>query len=83
MDRADLISISAVGGDEAGDRDDSGVGEEFGDLSDSADVLFAVVSGESEVVIESVSDIVAVESVGEAASIDEGMLESDGDGGFA
>src|SRR5262249_7863212 len=42
------VAILAIWTDEAGDRDQPGVGEELGDLADAADVLLAIFSREAE-----------------------------------
>ena len=72
----------AEGGDEGDKADDSGIGEELGDLSDSADVLLSVGKGESEILVESVSDVVTVEDVCGDTLGDKVLLELHGDGGF-
>ena len=50
-------------GDEAGDADKSSICEEFGHLSDAADVLLAVSGAEAQVFIQAVSDIIAIQRV--------------------
>src|SRR5262249_53492804 len=54
VDGADGFAVLAVGADEAGHGDQAGVGEQFGDLADAADVLFAVGGREAEVLVQSV-----------------------------
>lgn len=85
VQRARLIAVGAVGGDEARDGDGAAVGEQFGDLGDAADVFLAVLGGEAEVLVEAEADVVAVEAVGgEVVGVSEqGLLEGDGDGGLA
>ena len=72
----------AEGGDKGDEADDSGVGEELRDLSDSSDVLLSIGEGESEILVEAVSDVVAIEDVGRDTLGDEMLLELHGDGGF-
>lgn len=76
------VSVLAEGGDEGDKADDSGIGEELGDLSDSADVLLSVGKRESEILVESVSDVVTVEDVCGDTLGDKVLLELHGDGGF-
>lgn len=83
VDFADLVAVGLVGGDETRDCDDPSFGEEFGDFAHPADVFLAIVSGESEVVVEPVADIIAIEAVGEVSVFDEGVLEGDCDGGLS
>lgn len=79
-----LVPVRAVGGDERGDGDAGAVGEELRDLRDAADVLVAVLLGESEVLVQPEADVVAVETVrGDLAVAEELVLEFHGDGGFA
>ena len=44
VDGPGRVAILAIRADEARQRDESGVGEELGDLADSADVFLAIVS---------------------------------------
>ena len=44
MNLADKITVSSVGGDEAGQTDYPSVSKQLGNLSDAADVLSAVCS---------------------------------------
>ena len=39
---SDCVSVSAVGRDESGQCDDAGIGKQFGDLADAADVFRSV-----------------------------------------
>src|SRR5581483_956673 len=77
------IAVGAVGGNERGDADDAGVGEEFSDLADAADVFLAVPGREAEIGIQAVADVVAVEDVGVLAGVEEFAFEFGGDGGLA
>lgn len=71
------------GRDKAAEADLATVGEELGDLGDSANVLPSVLRGEAEVVVEAGADVVAVEAVGGDAQIDEKSLELKSDRGLA
>lgn len=79
------LPIGAVGGYEGGDGEGAGVGEQRGHVGDAADILFAVRGRETEVGVEAVTDVVAVEAVGgEGVGWgQEGGFEGGGDGGFA
>lgn len=52
-------------------------------LSDTPDVLLAVLGRETEVLVQAEADIVAVQSVGLETEVKKVLLESDGDGGLA
>ena len=52
-------------------------------LGDSANVLVAVLLGETEVLVQAEADIVAVETVGGNAEVEEVLLERGRNGGFA
>lgn len=52
-------------------------------LSNPADVLFSVLRRESEVLVQTKSHIVAVESVGLQTKVEEVLLEGNGNGGLA
>jgi hypothetical protein len=80
---ADGVAVGSEGGDEGGDGHDAGGEEEFGDFADAADVFGAVGVGESEVFVEAMADVVAVEDEGEVVVLDEGGFEGHGDGGFS
>jgi len=82
VNRSGEVSVLAEGGDEGDEADDSGIGEELGNLSDSADVFFSVGEGESEVLVETMSDVVTVEDVCGDTLGDKMLLELHGDGGF-
>jgi uncharacterized protein YbjT (DUF2867 family) len=78
-----VVAVGAVRADEAGDGNDAGVSEELGDLADAADVLRAVFGGEAEVLVQPVSDVVAVEPIGVLALLEQHLFEGDGDGALA
>lgn len=78
------VTVLLVGGDEGGDGDGVGVGEQLGDLTDAADVLVAVGLAEAQVLVQTETDVVTVQTVGvDAAVTDELVLELDGNGGLA
>ena len=54
----------SVGTDEAGQADDSTVGEQLCHFGDSSDVLLAISWTESEVLVEAKTDVVSVQTVG-------------------
>src|SRR5688572_19082625 len=80
---ADRIPVLAIWRDEAGDGDHAGVREKLGHLPDPADVLGAILGGKSQVLVQPVADVVAVEPVGMLLHVKQHLLEDDGDGGFA
>ena len=67
------------GADEAGETDDSSVCEELRHLGDAPDVLLAVLLREVEVLVEAVSDVVAVEAVGRDAVSHKVLLQGERD----
>lgn len=77
------LAIGLVGGDEGGDGDGGGVSKELGDLGDAADVLVTVGLGKAKILVEAEADVVAVETVGGDAQVEEVLLESSGDGRLA
>ena len=72
-----------VGGDEAAERDDAGVGEQFADFPNASDVLRPVLRTEPKVLIQSVADVVAIEDVGEPVPLDEDVFGREGDRALA
>jgi len=49
--------------DETRETDDAAVSEQLGHLRDTSDVLFAVLGTEAEVLVESVANVVSVQTV--------------------
>lgn len=82
VNRSGEVSILAEGGNEGNEADNTGIGKELGDLSDSADVFLSVGKGESEILVESMSDVVTVEDVCGDTLGDKMLLELHGDGRF-
>jgi len=62
--RAGHLPFLAERGDEGGQYDQPGVGHEFGDFGDAADVFGAVLIAKAEVAVQAVADVVAVEQIG-------------------
>ena len=58
---ADHLPLGAERRDESRDHDEPGVGHEPRDLADPADVLDAVGLGESQILVQTVANVVAVE----------------------
>ena len=54
------VSILTVWGNESNEYDLSSKAEEFGDLSDTTDVLSTVFGGESKILVETSSDDIAI-----------------------
>jgi len=77
------VAVAAIGANERGHGDDSGINKKLADLGDAADILLAIVGGKSEVLVEAVANVVAVEYVGEVAPLHQGMLEGVGHGALA
>src|SRR5690349_11967934 len=78
-ERANLVAVGAVRGDERRDRHHAGLGEELRDLADPSDVLGPVLARKAEVLVEAMADVVPVEDVGADAAVPEPLLELDGD----
>ena len=79
-----LTGSVTVGRDERSDGDGVGVGEQLGNLGNATDVLVPVGLAESEVLVQSEADVVAIQTVGvDTAVADELVLELDGEGGLA
>src|SRR6516164_5269024 len=65
MQRSDRVAIFAIGANETGHRDRAAVGEEPGDFTDAANVLLTVGGRKTQILVESVANIVSVQDVGE------------------
>lgn len=61
MNALSELPILGVGRDEGDEADLSGHGEQLCDLGDSADVFGTVLSGEAQVLVESLSDDISIE----------------------
>ena len=61
------VSVLAIGRDECGKYDDSCIGKKVRHLSDSSDVLLAVLRGKPEILVEPVAYVVTVQYIGIAA----------------
>ena len=83
MNLARLVAILAVRADEAGQRDDAGVGKQSRHLADAANVFLAVGGAEAEILVQAVAHVVAVEHIGQMAAFDQRMLQREGDGAFS
>lgn len=77
------VAIRPVRRDEGGDGDGGRVGKELGDFADATDVLVTVLLGEAQVFVQAEAHVVAIETVGGDAEVEEMLLESGGHGGFA
>lgn len=77
------LAIRSVGGDEGGDSDGGRIGKELSNLGDTANVLVSVGLGKTKVLVEAEADVVAIETVGGDAQVEEVLLKSSGDGGLA
>ena len=62
MDSSSEISIFGVWGNESNEYDLSSKAEEFGDLSDTTDVLSTVFGGESKILVETSSDDISIKN---------------------
>lgn len=84
VQRASLVAIGSVGGNERSDGDGAGISEELGHFGDAADVLLTVLWAETEVLVESETDVVAVKTIsGKIVRMaQEGLLKRHSDGGF-
>ena len=68
MSGAGGVAIFGVRRDEGAEADDATIGEQFGHLGDAPDVLHAVFGGESQVLVQALSNIVTVQTVGRNAA---------------
>src|SRR5712692_4338438 len=75
--------VLAVGADEARHGEDAAIGKKLGYLTDATDVLFPISCGKTQILIEAMADIVAVEDVCQMAALHEGMLQREGNGALA
>lgn len=73
----------AFGGDEGAEDDDAVLEEEFGGFGGAADVFAAGEVAESEIGIETGTEVVAIEHGDEASCFGEFFFEGEGEGGFA
>ena len=81
---ADEVAIAAVGGDEADQSDDAGIGEQCGQLTGTADGFGTVGLREGKVTVEAGAEVVSVEAVDVlAVLLHELLLQGGGDGGLA
>lgn len=55
------VTHSAVGGDEAGDTNQTGVGEQSRDLCYAPNVLLSVFRAETQVLIQALSNVISIQ----------------------
>lgn len=77
------LPVRFIRADETRERNGGRVSEQKGYVRDPPDVLFAVRGAEAEIAVEPEPDVVAVQAVGVEVSLQQGLLQSIGDGGFA
>ncbi len=68
------------GGDEAGQAYDTTVSEQLGHLRNTSDVLFSVAVAEAEVAVETMTDVISIQTVGRDALAHQILLQSKGNG---
>lgn len=78
-----LFTIDAERRDEGREHNHAHVGEQLGDFTNTTNVLGAFFLREAEILAESMSHIVAIQSIGGNAELNECLLESKRDGRFA
>ena len=71
VDLFSQLSVTAIRTDETGDRDQSGISKEFGDLCDAADILSPIVLSETQITVESVTDVIPVQNISNLVLVDE------------
>jgi hypothetical protein len=76
-------SLVAEGRDEGHQHDEAGVGHQPGHLGDATDVLDPVGLGESQIAIEPLPDVVAVEQIGVATGFVQPPVKQVGESGFS
>jgi len=76
--RWNLTDVS-VWTDEAGEADDSSIGKELGHFGDTSDVLLSIFVTESEVLVQSMPNVITVQTVGWNALADKKLLEGERD----
>src|SRR5579875_4085381 len=64
-----LIAVGPVRTDKAGHGQNAAIGEQLGYFADAANVLFTVGGRETEILVESVADVIAVEDIGKPATL--------------
>ena len=79
-DFARTATVGLVRGDERGYYDEAGIGHEFCDLGDAADIFGSVFVRKAEVCVEAVAHVVSVEHVDVIAEVEEFALEVARDG---
>ena len=67
------------GRDEGGEADDAAIREQLGHFGDSSDVLLAVLRREAQVLVEAVSDVVAIKTVRRDALRHQVLLQREAD----
>lgn len=63
MQLARSVTVRSVRGDERSNSDSRAISEQLRDLSDTTDVLVAVLLAETQVLVQAESDIVAIQTV--------------------
>lgn len=71
-----------IGTDEAGDAHNATISEQLGHLRDTPDVLFTVLGGEAQVLVQACAHVVAIQRVGRDALADQILFQSKRDGGL-
>ena len=78
------VTVLLVGRDERGDGDGVGVGEQLGDLANTANVLVAISLAEAQVLVQAEADVVTVQAVGVDTTVtDQLVLQFHSDGRLA
>ena len=69
--------------DERHQHNQAGIDEQLGGLADAADILHPVGVGETQIPVEAVADIVAIQQIGVLAVSHQALFHQIGDGGLA
>ena len=83
MGRPHPVAVRPIRADQGHHRHHAGIGEQLGHLPDPPHVLGPVGRAETQVGVEPVAQVVAVEQVGGPAGCDQRALDLDGDGRLA
>ena len=78
-----LVAVGSEGGNEGGQHDHSRIQEKLGDLTNAADVFFAVRIGETEVFAQAMAHVVAIQHVGGQPALEQCGIDRVGQGAFA
>jgi hypothetical protein len=82
MEISGKVPISAVRGNEAGHGYHPGIGEKFSHLANPPDIFFSIFRRKSQVFIQPVAHIVAIENISQVSETDKLIFKGKSRGAF-